>query len=114
MIKGKVRFKVKTPLDITVRTTEKYWKLITEFKHPIIKIYEKEVKETLEEPDEIRRSKIDEKVLLYYRQYKSLENRYICVLIKRLNSKGFIVTAYLADKIKRGDVIWQKDQRKSW
>lgn len=56
MIKGKVRLEVKTPLGITVRITEEYWKLITEFKHPIIKKYEKEVKETLEEPDEIRES----------------------------------------------------------
>lgn len=112
MIKGKVRFEVKTPLGIIVRITEEYWKLIIEFKHPIIKRYEREVKETLEEPDEIRESKKDAKVMLYYRQYKNLENRYICVLIKQLNDEGFVVTAYLADKIKRGNVIWQKNQKK--
>lgn len=94
------------------RTTEEYWKLIIELKHPIIKRHERAVKETLEKPDEIRESKKDAKVLLYYRQYKNLENRYVCVLIKQLNGEGFVVTAYLADKIKRGNVIWQKNQRK--
>ncbi len=113
MIKGRVRWGVRTPLGITVRTTEEYWKLITKFKHPIIKRYEREVKETLKEPDEIRESKKDAKVLLYYRQYKNLENRYICVLIKQLNGEGLVVTAYLADKIKRGNVIWQKNRKKS-
>ncbi len=65
MTEGRARFKVKTPLGVTVRTTEEYWKLITEFKHPIIKKYEKEVKETLKEPDEIRKSRTDETVFLY-------------------------------------------------
>ncbi|MDI6654397.1 MAG: hypothetical protein QME59_00735 [Candidatus Hydrothermarchaeota archaeon] len=49
MIKGRARWGVKTPLGMIVRTTEEYWKLITKFKHPIIKKYEKEVKETLRE-----------------------------------------------------------------
>lgn len=113
MIKGKVRWEVRTPSGITVRTTEEYWKLITQFKHPIVERYEKEVKETLKEPDEVRRSRKDANVLLYYRRYKNLENRYICVLIKQLNGEGFVITAYLADKVKRGNVIWQKSQKKS-
>ncbi|MEE8167960.1 MAG: hypothetical protein V3T58_03700 [Candidatus Hydrothermarchaeales archaeon] len=113
MIKGRIILKVKTPLGITIRTTEEYWTLIVESKHPIIKRYEKEVKETLREPDEIRKSRKDPKVQLYYRRYKNLENRYVCVLIKQLNGEGFIVTAYLADKIKRGNVIWQRNQKKS-
>ncbi len=114
MIKGGVRWEVRASIGIVVRTTESYWKFITKFKHPIIKRYEKEVKETLEEPDEIRESKKDAKVLLYYKRYKNLGNRYICVLIKQLNGEGFVVTAYLADKVKRGKVIWQKNQMNSW
>ena len=71
MVKGKVRLEVKTPLGITVRSTEKYWKLITEFKHPIITRYENEVKETLKDPDEIRESRKDAKVLLIYGQNRN-------------------------------------------
>ncbi len=91
-----------------IRTTEEYWELITELKHPIIKKYENEVKETLQDPDEVRVSKKDSTVFLYYKQYRRLKMRYICVLTKRLNSEGFIISAYLADKIKKGNIIWQK------
>jgi len=112
MLKGKVRFEVVSPLGMTIRTTDEYWGFITEFKHPIIRKYEEEVKETLKTPDEVRASRKDPKVFLFYRQYKKLENRYICVLVKQLNGEGFIVTAYLADKIKRGNVIWPEEQKR--
>ena len=53
---------------------------------------EKEVKECLENPDEIRRSKLDKTVYLFYRMIN--EMRWICVITKRLNSEGFLITAY--------------------
>lgn len=66
----KIRFEVRSALDVMIRTTEGYWKLITELKHPIIKKYEDEIKETLRNPDEVRVSKKDSTVFLYYKQYR--------------------------------------------
>jgi hypothetical protein len=100
-----VRFEVKAILGKKIRTTEEYWKLISELKHPLVKRYEGEVKETIQNPDEVRRSKRDYSVFLYYKKYG---NWFICVLVRHLNNEGYIITAYVADKMKKGDVIWQR------
>lgn len=100
-----IRFEVQSVLGKRIRTTEGYWNIISEGKHPIIKKYEKEVKETLENPDEIRKSKKDPSVFLYYKKYKAW---FVCVLVRHLNNEGYIITAYVADKIKKGDIIWQR------
>ena len=100
-----VRFEVKSILGKKIRTTEEYWNLISEVKHPIIRRYEEEVKETIKNPDEVRRSKKDSSVFLYYKKYGNL---FICVLVRHLNNERFIITAYIADKMKKGEVIWQK------
>ena len=100
-----IRFEVKSILGKKIRTTEEYWKLISEVKHPLVKRYEAEVKETIKNPDEVRRSRKASSVFLYYKKYGNL---FICVLVRHLNNGGFIITAYIADKMKKGDVIWQK------
>ena len=103
-----IYFEVRSVLGVKVRTTEDHWKFISEEKHPIIKDYEEEVRETLRNPEEIRKSRRDERVHLYY---KKLGKYYICVLVKHLNGEGFIITAYLADKMKKGEIIWKKSQK---
>ena len=55
-------FEVFTPLNFTVRVTQAYWEIITTIKHPIMLNCEEEVRETLAQPDEIRRSKSDRDV----------------------------------------------------
>ena len=102
---SQVHFEVKSVLGKGIRTTEDYWKLISEVKHPIIRRYEEEVKEAIKNPDEVRRSKKDFSVFLYYKKY---DNLFICVLVRHLNNEGYIITAYVADKMKKGEVIWQK------
>jgi len=105
---AEIYFEVVSVLGKKIRTTKEHWKLISEIKHPIIKEHEKEVKETLAEPDEIRQSRKDLSVFLYYRKS---EKYFVCVLVKHLNSEGFIITAYLADKIKKGNTIWKKETK---
>ena len=81
-----------------IRITKRYWGYIVA-KHESVASLEEEVKETLINPDSVRVSKEDPDVYLYYsRQGKY----YLCVVCKHLNNEGFIITAYLADKIKRG------------
>ncbi len=101
-------FKIKTPLGITIRTTKEYWQRIINTKHPSIAKYESEVRKTLKDPDEVRRSKQDIRVHLYYLRIGKLS---ICVVTDHISSKeGYIITSYLTDRIKEGEQIYVKDQ----
>jgi len=75
-------------------------------KHPVLRDRIGEVINTLAEPDQVRRSKIDPSVLLCYRSMG--ETRWISGVAKRLNGDGFVITAYIIDAIKEGDTVWQK------
>lgn len=100
-------FKVKTPLGVTIRTTKAYWQRIITTKHPNVAKHESDVKEALKNPDEIRRSKQDIKVHLYY---KSIGEVSICVVADHVTGKeGYIITAYLTDRIKEGEQIYVKN-----
>jgi hypothetical protein len=99
-------FEVTTPLDFTVRVTATYWNLIVTIKHPVMAGLQGDVKETLENPAQIRVSRSDPKVFLFYRIQRP--GRWICAVAKRLDGKGFLVTAYPTDSIKEGEYIWPK------
>ncbi|GAB4412282.1 MAG: hypothetical protein OHK0032_08360 [Thermodesulfovibrionales bacterium] len=62
------------------------------------------VKDVLHHPDEIRQSKIDKTVFLYYKRFDKL----YCVVAKHTGADGFLVTAYPTDKVKEGEIIWTK------
>jgi len=66
---------------------------------------EKEVQEALQKATEVRRSKTDVSVYLYY---KGEEGYFICAVVKHLNGEGFLITAYLAEAIKEGEVVWKR------
>jgi hypothetical protein len=66
---------------------------------------EKEVQEALQRAIEVRRSKSDLNVYLYYNKR---DDYLICVVVKHLNGEGFLITAYLTEAIKEGDVIWKR------
>lgn len=72
-----VLFSIKTPLNVTIRTTRAYWKVITGIKHPSIARHTKKVKDALKKPDQIRKSVQDERVHLYYKHIGKL---YVCVV----------------------------------
>ena len=65
----------------------------------------REVRETLSDPDEIRRSARDPEVILFHRQAQS---RWVCVVVKCAQDTGYLITAYPADKVKQGERIWKK------
>ncbi len=62
-----ILFEVMTPLGFQVRVTKAYWELIVTIKHPVMAGREEDVKKTLAQPDEIRQSKSDEMVFLFYK-----------------------------------------------
>ena len=75
-------------------------------KHPVMSGREQWVKEVLENSDEIRRSRSDSDVYLFYKLEKT--KRWICAIARRLNGDGFLITTYPTDAIKEGERIWPR------
>jgi len=101
-----VLFEVMTPLGFRVRVTRRYWDLIVSVKHPVMAGREGDVRNALENPDEIRQSKSDEAVYLFYKAER--EKRWICAVSKQTGDTGFLITTYPTDAIKEGVQIWHK------
>jgi hypothetical protein len=99
-----VLFEVLTPLDFRVRVTQQYWNLITTVKHPVMAGQESRVKDTLRKPVQIRLSRSDPSVYLFYKQEQV--GRWICAVAKRLDGEGFLITAYPTEAIKEGVPVW--------
>ncbi len=99
------RFAVVCVLGKRVSVTENYWHKIITIKHPSMAGRDAEVQQTLTDADEVRESRSDPLVRLYYRRYGSL---HLCVVVKHLNGSGFIVTTYFTDRIKEGIGLWTK------
>jgi len=103
---NKIFFEVMTPLNFSVRVTDAYWDIIISIKHPVMRGKEDEVKSALLDPDEVRQSLKDENVYLFYKQKD--KKRWVCAVVKDNPEYGFLITAYPADKIKEGKMIWKK------
>jgi hypothetical protein len=99
-------FEASTPIGFTVRVSQPYWRVITTIKHPVMLDQEETVQNALTDPDEIRRSRQDSEVYLFYKLQK--EKRWACAVSRRLNGDGFLITAYPTDSIKAGEVLWVK------
>ena len=99
-------FEVMTPLGFHVRVTHAYWKLIIDIKHPVMAGREDEVRKVLEDPDEIRQSKSDANVYLFYRAER--EKRWLCAVSKQTGGDGFLITTYPTDAIKEGVQVWHR------
>ena len=99
-----IYFEVVSKLNKRVYGSKSRWNLIIKTKHLEIEGKEKEIKETLKEPNEIRQSKSDASVYLYYKNYGKLS---LSVVVKHKNGEGFIITAYYTDRIKEGKQIYR-------
>jgi hypothetical protein len=99
-------FEARTPLGFRVRVTRERWDLITTTKHHVMAGREMSVKGTLESPDEVRESRSDQQVLLFYRAEGA--RRWVCAVAKRGESEGFLITAYPTDAIKEGNRVWPR------
>ena len=99
-------FEATTGLGFKVRVSRKMWDLIIETKHPVMRGRELDVQETLVSPNEIRRSRRDQSVFLFYRLERP--GRWICAVAKRVDDGGFLITTYPTDSIKEGKRVWGK------
>ncbi len=95
---------VLTPLGFSVRCSAAYWELITTVKHPAMRDRLEDVGQTLKDPEQVRRSVRDPAVLLFYRRFAP---RWVCV-VRRIENAGYVITAYPADKLKSGDLLWTR------
>ena len=71
---------------------------------------EAEIERVVQAPIEVRVSRSDSTVQLYYEFYvKTLVGgKWLCVVVKCLADDVFVVTAYLTDRIKPGETVWPK------
>ena len=99
-------FDAHTPLGFSVRVTANRWNLIVTSKHPVMIGREAFVRAALEAPDEVRQSRIDPQVLLFYKAEGT--KRWTCAVAKRAGEEAFLITAYPTDAIKEGIRIWPK------
>ena len=103
---GEILWEVTTPLGFCVRVTRSYWEVIITMKHPVMAGREADVQYALASPDEIRQSKSDAGVLLFYKRTGA--RRWVCAVARRLNGDGFLITSYPTDVVKEGERIWPK------
>jgi len=96
-------FEVLTPLGCVTR---RYWELIVTMKHPVMQTRETAVQNVLQAPDEVRRSRSDPAVFLFYRLEQP--ERWLCAVVRRLNDDGFLITTYPTDAIEEGQQIWNR------
>lgn len=99
-------FEVATPLGFVVRVSVERWRVISTIKHPVMAGQEAEVRETLANPVQVRCSRSDPEVLLFYRGQGT--RRWVCAVARRAADQGFLITAYPTDSIKEGTPIWPK------
>jgi len=94
-------------LGFTVHVTKRYWQLIVDVKPPVMLGQEEGIKKALSDPDEIRQSRRDRGVYLFYMSERL--GRWICAVARREKDvKGFLITAYPTDAIKEGEKIWPR------
>lgn len=102
-----VLFEVATPLGVRVRCSHAHWGFIAAHKHPVLAGREVDIALTLEQPAQVRRSRKDPDVLLFYRQDAE---RWLCGVVRRENATGFLITAYPTDAIKMGVSLWTRSE----
>ncbi len=100
-------FEIQTPIGLGVRCTRAYWEFVVTWKHPVLVGREAEVAQTLAAPDEVRLSRIDPTVLLFY---KESGLRWLCVVVRREDGSGFLVTAYPTDAMRAGETVWTRSR----
>ena len=71
---------------------------------------ERAIEHVLSTPAEVRVSRSDKTVGLFYQFYAETRvgEKWLCVVVKYQLDDAFVVTAYLTDQLKPGDTIWPK------
>lgn len=67
------------------------------------------VTETVQSPALVVQSRSDPTARLHYRFYfgTRVGDKFMCVVVEMGDEDAFVLTAYLTDKPKRGEILWQ-------
>jgi hypothetical protein len=67
-----------------------------------------EIIRTLQSPAEVRVSRSDANVKLFYEFYSRTRvgDKWLCIVVKYSETDAFVITAYLTDKLKPGEILW--------
>ena len=70
-----------------------------------------ELERVLQMPSEVRRSRSDDDVKLFYEFYMQTQvgGKWLCVVVKYLPNAAFVITAYLTETVKAGEILWPKN-----
>lgn len=92
----------------TVRLTDERFQHILE--HPEMVGMEAAIEQTLREPETVSRSSTDPAVALSYRYIPGtlVGDKWLCVVVRYLVNDAFVVTAYLTDQPKAGEILWSR------
>ena len=71
---------------------------------------EAEIERVLQAPSEVRASRSDESVRLFYEFYARTRvgGKWLCVVIKYEPDDAFVITAYLTETVEAGESLWPK------
>ncbi len=92
----------------SVRITEERLAHILE--HTEMAGMENEIEQVLQTPSEVRLSRSDDQVKLFYEFYAQTRvgGKWLCVVVKYLPDDAFVITAYLTGTLKAGETVWPK------
>ena len=96
-----------------IRLTEDAIGHISEDHPELLRIgLESSIADAIADPDIVMRSRRRDVGELFYKQRMSdpFVNRHICVVVKMLENYGYVWTAYIVNRLRRGEVIWRKEQ----
>ena len=92
----------------TVRLTDERLAHILE--HPELAGMEGAISDTVELPELVVQSRSDPLARMSYRFYVGTRvgDKYLCVVVRLGDRDAFVVTAYLTDKPKQGEILCQR------
>lgn len=74
-------------------------------KHAELQGMAQQIEETLREPELVIKG-FD--VHLNYRYYNTrVGNKWLCVVVKYSDNDAFVLTAYVTNRIKKGEIVWK-------
>ncbi len=89
-----------------VRLTAERWAHTLD--HPEMTGQYERLVETLAKPDIVTTTVLDEDVLAYHRLYERtpVTRKYLVVIVKMNLDDAFVLTAYFANRLKKGGIVW--------
>ena len=92
--------------DNIIKLSDKQWIHIIK-EHPEVQPYKNRLSDVLSRPHLVKRSKRDKDTFLYYRYYKDIYKGKYLLVIERTRDR-LLLTCYITDRVKEGDLIWKK------